>query len=84
MRIIYALCIILLSSLHAYAEDAKPAAKSAEDEQSTEPTSDDANKQATKADAATSTIKKVKQNDDIFRPSEEISEDFAVSFPVDI
>jgi hypothetical protein len=80
MRIIFALSIILLCSLHAHAEDAKPA----EDKQSTEPTNDDANKQASKADAATSTIKKGKQNDDIFRPSEEISEDFAVSFPVDI
>jgi hypothetical protein len=84
MRIIFALSIILLCSLHAHAEDAKPAAKPAEDKQSTEPTNDDANKQAIKADAATSTIKKGKQNDDIFRPSEEISEDFAVSFPVDI
>jgi hypothetical protein len=27
---------------------------------------------------------KKKQDDEVFRPSEEISEDFAVSFPVDI
>ena len=30
------------------------------------------------------TRKKTGRDDDVFRPSEEISEDFAVSFPVDI
>lgn len=37
-----------------------------------------------KSGHAPTTRKKTARDDDVFRPSEEISEDFAVSFPVDI
>ena len=81
MRIIVVFCIISLSS-YAFAEDAKPPLS----EQSAEQSVDDTKKQNTNPSPATNTIDKSKgkQNDDIFHPSEEISEDFAVSFPVDI
>lgn len=92
MRIICVWCICLLISLPADAADAKaPIDEQAIEEpttaQGTPQPSKPSSEQATATDSVTRTIKsksKNKQNDDIFRPSEEISEDFAVSFPVDI
>ena len=68
--------------LHAQSADNPPST-------ATQPTSETAEKQSPdpdkNTDATTAQNKpKGKKKTDIFRPSEEISEDFAVPFPVDI
>ena len=55
------------------------------DRQNTEgKTQDNNTSEATKQKRAVVKKTKESRNSDVFRPSEEISEDFAVSFPVDI
>ncbi len=60
---------------------AKPASTSESDAESQAKQSDSA---ATQTDKPAATTAEKTQSGEIFKPSEEISEDFAVSFPVDI
>ena len=65
-----------LTTLGAFAAEASPP-----DDQTTTEANDDA-KPATSA--ADDSAAPTKPGDDVFKPTEEISEDFAVPFPVDI
>ena len=94
----YVYCVFLLISLSVYAQEAEdangpavaarvPISKQSIEVPTTAQGSPQPSEQTSAADSATNTIKSKssdRRNDDIFRPSEEISEDFAVSFPVDI
>ena len=79
------LCALWLSCasplLHAAEQDSKPTAEGSSQSSGSE----QANKDKPAAANKKSNTKDSRGSDqEIFRPSEEISEDFAVSFPVDI
>lgn len=73
----------LLVTTSCFAENA-PANDEAEAQKQSSQEADQNNNSKTTSKPATKRAKNDKDNGGIFRPSEEISEDFAVSFPVDI
>lgn len=69
--------------LWVHAAQDKPTGGEAQPEQTTKQTTEQKSVEPAKPEIASKQSKKQKSSD-VFRPSEEISEDFNVSFPVDI
>lgn len=92
LRMLAAVCLLACTGPVLAQTAAEPAPRSPDDEQTAEresqTTPDNGQAAAGQAEPgqnnAAGTPAKQRRTDDIFRPSEEISEDFAVSFPVDI
>lgn len=78
-------CVGVLSSgVNAQDADSDPAAEAQDERRDSSADKSDAKKDPGASQHGPRTRKKTGRDDDVFRPSEEISEDFAVSFPVDI
>jgi hypothetical protein len=78
-------CVVVFSRPVSAAEDSgtdQPTSETSQQEGAAQEAKTDA--PAPKTRHAPTARKKTSRDDDVFRPSEEISEDFAVSFPADI